>query len=105
MISFAISNCIKIAKEKKMETTGKENSAMEIDQCLESTRKTEFEPPLETTLYRQSMNFWNTMQDRKMSPNLRRLVMDKLRSTDGCKYRELEHPPSIQHDSLFSRFK
>ena len=69
---------------------------------LKALEKTEFEPPLETTLYRQSMNFWNTMQDRKMSPNLRRLVMDKLRSTDGCKYRELEHPPTLFNMTLYS---
>ena len=49
----------------------------------------------ESRLYREGINFWNYMDDEKFSTALKRLIKDKLRSTEGCRYRELEHPPNL----------
>jgi len=55
----------------------------------------------ESILYREGINFWNYMSDQNFSPALKRLTMDKLRSTEGCRYRELEHPPTLFNRSTY----
>ena len=49
----------------------------------------------ETGLYREGINFWNYIDDEKFSAALKRVIMSKLRSAEGCRYRELEHQPTI----------
>jgi len=56
----------------------------------------------QSMIYREGINFWNYLSDENFSPALKRQIMNKLGSTEGCRYRELEHPPTNYNSKYFS---